>query len=126
MATYRSRRSSSISADVPVPRSEGRQPSTPADLSTSVPMTQKGPLVSLCPEGCLIAASGKRTQSGIQSELGQQLLPTLGSFESGIPHVGRGERFCFEGSRQRCCDIIGIGRGIIVRRLGNLIDLDRS
>ena len=34
MATYNRRRSSSISADVPVPRSEGRQPSTTLSTNT--------------------------------------------------------------------------------------------
>src|SRR5260370_36200964 len=33
--------------------------------------------------------------------LGQQVLPTLGSFESGIPHVGRGIQLLPEGCRQR-------------------------
>jgi len=36
-----------------------------------------------------------------QMTLGQQVLPTLGSFESGIPHVGRGIQLLPEGCRQR-------------------------
>src|SRR5438477_474475 len=66
-----------------------------AEWMKTIPQTDYGAIVDN-----LRALKAAKRGGDKQMTLSQQILPTFGSFESSIPHAGRGVQFCSESSRE--------------------------